>query len=616
MQLESTMKTIKNIKNICCTAAAGSLLAVSAISCTNLDEKVFSQIDATNYYKNEAAVAGAVASIYTEAIYGFLEYFWFLNEFPADQIAWRTWNGGQWGWDDAEKFVLSTQTWNSRSVIITTAWQKAWTVIGLCNTLLADLGEINPQSIGISSEQYNAYLAEIRTMRAWAYYNNFELWGGALPLFTAGNSTEVPGSVAGADFEEGCKLMWQFISDELDSSYDALMKEDGSNTTRTRLNQGVNRVLKMRMLLNSELWTGTPRYTECAALAQDIIDGKYGTYSIASDFRQIYNVNNYSCPEIIFAFAFDESHDQLFAGSANDRNTPFLPYNYTDILDANYSSKQGGWNCTIIVPSHDNSGTISANNDYSTGSKSFLYDYGDKLGAVFDRLKDGDIRKQQFHSDAAGNWKGCFLMGPQYDYITEAAVPADAELEGLPLYYTDQVGTFLGIGHDLEDVMSPRWGMTNSGYRFLRYPILPESAGQNWLNAAQVEFRLAEVYYTLAECKMRSGDANGAKELVNNVRQRYFNNQNEVETPGPGFDSFDLDWMLSEWGLEFIDEGRRRRTDLRRFDKFTQGQWWFFGRATDSEREMPAKRNRMYEWYPLPEDALMVNPGLVQVPGY
>ena len=72
---------------------------------------------------------------------------------------------------------------------------------------------------------------------------------------------------------------------------------------------------------------------------------------------------------------------------------------------------------------------------------------------------------------------------------------------------------------------------------------------------------------------------------------------------------------MSEWGLEFLWEGRRRRTDLRRHDLFTQGQWWFFGRAQE-DIPLPAKRDRKYEWYPLPEEALSVNPYLVQNPNY
>lgn len=598
------MKTKNHIAGLLGAAA----IAVGAWSCTDLDEITFDRIDATTYYQDENSVKGAVASIYSSAALSFLEYFWYLNEFPADQITWRTWNGGAWGYDEAAKFVLSSQTWNSESVIIRQAWEHAWETIGLCNLLINDLEALDPAEIGMSDASLRSYIAEVRTMRAWAYYNNFELWGGALPLnVSVGN--EIPGS-ADPDFNRGCSIIWQFIADELDGCYMDLAAEDGSSATRNRMNRGMNRMLKMRLLLNSQLFTGVDRYAECATLCQEIIGGTYGVYDLASDYRDIYGINNVTCPEVVFAFAMEAGH-----ATNNNRDTPFLPYNYDEMFD--FSCDQSGWNCVCLVPSKDNTGTLVPNAG-SEGAKSFLFDYGDKLGAPFDRMNDADIRKQPFTCDAAGNWKGIFAMGAQTNYQTGEPVLADADLQDKPLIYVDQVGTFLNLGRALEPVMSPRWGQTNSGFRVLRYPIYPSSAGFDYRDADQVEFRLAEVYYTLAECRMRAGDAGGAKALVNDVRQRYFAAADAaaLEQPGPGFDSFDMDWMLSEWGLEYLDEGRRRRTDLRRFDKFTQGQWWFFGRATETDRSLPATRDRRYEWYPLPQAALMVNPGLVQNPNY
>ena len=93
---------MKKIKFIASTVA-GAFLAFGAASCTDLDEKTFDRIDATIYYQNENSVKGAVASIYSSACSGFLEYFWYLNEFPADQIAWRSWNGGAWGYGNGAK---------------------------------------------------------------------------------------------------------------------------------------------------------------------------------------------------------------------------------------------------------------------------------------------------------------------------------------------------------------------------------------------------------------------------------------------------------------------------------------------------------------------------------
>lgn len=596
------MKALKYIG----AAIAAALMAGGLSSCTDLDEVTYDRIDASVYYQDENSVKGAVASIYASGASGFLEYFWYLNEFAADQIAWRSWNGGAWGYDEAEKFVLSTHTWNSESKIVKDAWQHAWETIGLCNTLIKDLEAVDPASVGMSRESLDSYIAEVRTMRAWAYYNNFELWGGALPL-NIDNDGSIPGS-ADPDFNTGCNVIWQFIADELDACWAALPKEDGSNSTRNRMNQMMNRMLKMRLLLNSELWTGTARYTDCAALCEDMMKGTYGSYSIAPDYRDIFGINNTSCPELVFAFAMEDG--QM---TNNNRNTPSLSYNYGDILGGSWS--QSGWNCTCVAPSKDNSGTVLPQGG-TDNPKSFIFDYGDKLGGVFDRMNDKDIRKQPFTCDAAGNWQGIFLMGVQNDLATGVPVPADADRDGEDLCYVDQVGTFKNLGRNLETVMSPRWGETNSGYRLLKYPIYQEASGIDWRNIDEVEFRYAEVYYTLAECRMREGNSGEAKRLVNEVRGRYFTDKNAIEVPGPGFDSFDSDWMLSEWGIEFLNEGRRRRTDLRRFDKFTQGQWWFFGRASETDRQLPAKRDRRYEWYPLPQTALMVNPGLVQNPNY
>jgi len=587
----------------------GTFLSVLLFSCTDLEEKVYDRIDADIYYQNETSVQGAVAAIYSKAAYSYLEYFWYLQEFSADQVTWRSWNGGLWGWDEALKFTLSTHTWTSESTIIKQTWENAWTTIGLCNTLITDLYDIDPVSVSMTQNSLNSYIAEVRTLRAWAYYNIFEIWGGALPLNISAGS-DIPGSVD-TDFDKGCKKIYDFIMTELDESVDDLQKEDGSNKTRNRMNQAANRMIKMRLLLNSEVFIGENHYADCAELCQRILAGDYGTYKIADDYRDIYSIDNVECPEVVFALAME-------VGQVNTgwmRDMPFLPYNCWEYFDGTYS--QSAWNCVCLAPSWDNSGNVQPYGG-TDHPKSFLSDYGDKLGAVYERFNDKDIRKQNYVYDSStGKYRGVFLKGAiKANYGKGTALKADADRDGQDLVYVDQVGTFQNMGRNLETVMSPRWGETNSGVRLVKYPIYPESAGIDFQNIDEVEFRLSEVVYTLAECKMCAGGVEEAKDLVNSVKKRYFTDKSALNEPGPGFDSFDMDWMLSEWGIEFLSEGRRRRTDLRRFDKFTQGQWWFFGRATDDGMAYPAKRDRKYEWYPLPESALMVNPGLVQNPNY
>ena len=585
-----------------------ALLGLSMTACLDLDEEVFDRVDSSIYYQDESSVKSAVASIYGTGALSYIEYFWYLQEFSADQVAWRSWNGGLWGWDEAEKFVLSSHTWTPDSKIIRQTWETAWTTIGLCNTLIEDLESLDPANLRMSEAKMQTYIAEVRTLRAWAYYNIYEVWGGALPLNISAGS-EIPGS-ASTDFDEGSQIIFNFLIEELDASVDNLTKNSVN-----RMNQAVNRIIKARLLLNAELFIKQPMYDECALLSQEILNNKYGDYSIADDYRTNFSIENVNSPEVIMAFSFEVG--QLNGGWM--RNMPFLPYNIWDYFGGTYN--QSGWNCTILTPSFDNSGTVLPSGG-TTSPKSFLEaPYNDKLGAVYERFDNRDIRKQNYmYDEGTSNYKGMFLKGEiKANYGKGDPLKADADRDGQNIVYVDQVGTFLGKGRELETVMSPRWGETTSGLRLVKYPIYPSSAGIDFQDIDEVEFRLAEVVYMLAECKMRTGDSNGAKELVNSVRQRYFSASDWTvvkDQPGPGFTEFDMDWMLSQWGLEFLSEGRRRRTDLRRFDKFTQGQWWFFGRVTEDGKEIPATRDRKYEWFPLPSSALMVNPGLVQNPNY
>ena len=592
-------------------------LGLGLSACTDLDEKVYDRIDAGVYYQNESSVKGAVAAIYgqtSQTLAG--ENFFHLSEYPSDQITWRVWNGGLWGWDEAMKTVLSWHNWTSESTIINNAWNGAWTAIGLANLLLSDLEGLSAENLGMSEAQLAQYVAEVRTIRAWNYYCIFELWGGALPLNTSASS-EVPGT-ADPDWNTSCKKIYDFIATELDETVNALAKDDGNHTMVNRANQAMNRLLKARLLLNAEVFVGEAHFDECEALSKEIINGTYGSYAIDSNYRNLYSIDNVKSPEVIFALAAEDGQGAANAIS-NVRTMVGMWYGYADYFGQSYDGI-GAWNCVCLVPSFDNAGTVQPTGG-TVGAKCFL-DYGDKLGAPYERFDDRDIRKQNYTYDTATktHGPGMFLKGVmRANFGTGDVLKADADRDGQDLVYVDQLGTFLNQGRELETVMSPRWGETNSGVRLVKYPLYPNDEQGGFKSIDDVQFRLAEAYYNVAECEMRKGNSNEAKNYVDAVRQRYYKDSDRasaLSVPGPGFTQFDMDWMLSEWGKEYLGEGNRRRTDLRRFDKFTQGQWWFWGRAVEDGVTLPAKRDRKYEWYPLPQSAISVNPGLIQNPSY
>ena len=93
----TTYKYNKVVARVCSFLLPLSSFLVTA--CTDLDEKVYDRIDAGVYYQNEASVKGAVAAIYgqtSQTLAG--ENFFHLSEYPSDQITWRVWNAGLWGY--------------------------------------------------------------------------------------------------------------------------------------------------------------------------------------------------------------------------------------------------------------------------------------------------------------------------------------------------------------------------------------------------------------------------------------------------------------------------------------------------------------------------------------
>jgi hypothetical protein len=599
------MKRIYNIKLIL-------LLVISIFgfqACFDLEEETFNLVDKSVYYKNKTSVESIIADIYMEA-QDLEEFALNLQECTADQCIPRVWNGGAWGYDGGYRHPLTIHDWNASAVAIRAAWEVGFGTIGRCNNAIDDFTSINYTDIGITKEEMDSFIAEVRTIRAWMYYQMFEYYGGTIPIATTLDMKSLPAPPSD-DFDESCQIIWDFIIQELDESLDDLPEN-----VKNRMSKAANRVIKVRLLLNSELFTGKAKYEECAALCQRIIDGDYGNYQLATDYTRIYSYDNETCQEIIFAISYDPNYHY----SMHHKGSGFLPY-YLSRTYFGGTPPLGDevyYNLFILAPSKDNSANILEGGT----PKSFVFDYGDKLGAVLDRMNDNDIRKQNYVYDVnTDQWSGYILNGPMYaNFGTGNPVPADADRAGQHLVFVDQVGTFQNLGRDLEVVMTPRWGETNSGARLMKYPIYPASTGIYYTEGDFVHFRLAEVYYTLAECRLRLGNPGEAKNLVNLVRRRYFSDADWVndENYFPGFTSIDEDWMLSQWGLEFLFEGHRRRTDLRRFDKFTQGQWWHFGRASDlvGSSIVPEKRDRKYEWFPVPEDVLTANPKLKQNPYY
>ena len=149
-------------------------------------------------------------------------------------------------------------------------------------------------------------------------------------------------------------------------------------------------------------------------------------------------------------------------------------------------------------------------------------------------------------------------------------------------------------------------GDHNSGWHLVKYPFYRDG-DPGAIEADYAAIRLAEIYYSLAECKLRAGDAEGAGKLLNTVRKRYYpaDKYTEYLYKPEGNVTLTEAEMLDEWGREFIGE-LRRRTDLIRWNKFSQGTWWDKKPDADTHTEL----------FPLHRNILGSNLKLKQNPGY
>ncbi|WP_226064313.1 RagB/SusD family nutrient uptake outer membrane protein [Kaistella polysaccharea] len=152
-------------------------------------------------------------------------------------------------------------------------------------------------------------------------------------------------------------------------------------------------------------------------------------------------------------------------------------------------------------------------------------------------------------------------------------------------------------------------GNFNDGYAFIKYKNVKSTgangAHDNWVEADLSVYRLADVYLMYAEAVLRGGGGSMATAVsyVNAIRTR------AKATP---VTFIDLNFILDERSREMSWENTRR-TDLIRFGKFTSATylWPWKGNAKDGIA-VGEYRNL----FPIPNNDLVVNPNLVQNPGY
>ncbi|MCD8177784.1 MAG: RagB/SusD family nutrient uptake outer membrane protein [Tannerellaceae bacterium] len=568
--------------------------ALTFSSCFDLEEDLYDQLQKEDYYTGYESLIAALLRPYEHVKWSETEKVFWLQELSGDQLVvtqkrdhWE--DGGRWR-------MLHQHTWDTYEETNIQTWNACYGAIGYCNNMLDDITGLDYARFNLSGAIKEQHIAEMTVLRAWLQLTLLDLYG--MPPLSVSNQEPFRTQEPVENF--------YFIEQSILDHIDKLPVYPVSNY-EGRLTQAGAAMILMRLYLNASWYIGQPKWEETKKVAQDLIDGVYGTYEIVDDWTAIWNANNQSCKEVVWVFsqARQYNYDEFYY-------LFFMHYKAHERFGcgADFPSSYNGCH---LSPSYDPAGHL----------------YPGGLGKPFSKYPDTDIRKKEFSVVSPGTYEGLFLYGPQYQYGTNNLQYGAEEWGNYPLVFVDQVaryGSILNGTGQMElisrllasgepyiikderfsglpsDVKS---GEENSGVRIVKYPFYP--SGDAALKASGlIVLRFTEVYYTLAEAEFRTGNRAVAETLLNKVRKRYYpveEDWQQVAYPGDGSVITEQE-LLDEWGREFI-AGKRRRPDLNRFGLFTTGTWW---------DKQPSAHYRRF--YPIPAEAILSNPLLQRSPGY
>ena len=570
-----------------------ALLAVpaalmTASSCTDLSETLYDQVASSNYYNTKDDVIRAVLRPFEHGFWS-IQSRHVLNEETADQLITPT--REDW-WDDGGRWArMHRHKWINTNGEAQSEFNSCYQGIGQANKVIEDLNTLSASKFGFSEAEFANLRAQNHVLRAWFYLRLLDAF------------RNVYYSVGFKDLSQNSKgqvpprQIFDFIEKELKDALPDLVKKaslGGNGNIEGQWTQAGAAALLVRLYMNAEVYVGEDRYADAEKYAQEILDGKYGTYAVANRWDAAFDWDNDKCDEVIFAFPSSQGETHWhYKGDMYWWSTP---------------SKANDWLKDKKCKEGTHNLKYSASPSYNPKGEKYNFELGMPI-AQFKKYPS-DVRLKMYKNLNNGRREGMFIFG-KIQYIDD---------DGYPQYLKDHNGRY---ALDIRDAVGKfgatdgsKWlnktdsrledGDDNSGWMFAKYPLYPDTEEDLQLEADYCEVRLPEIIYSLAECKLRKGDTTTAGKLLNMVRKRNYpsSDWSTVLYAPEGTATLDMKEMLAEWGREFFAEGRRR-IDLIRFGKF-EDAWW------DKE----ADADKHIEIFPFHPDIMGAHKGMKQNPGY
>lgn len=278
----------------------GGLLMGVISSCTDLDAEVFDQVEQKNFWQTPEQITAGIGPAYASlrginndnSGYACGPVFQ-LQEVTSDEIIVPT-RGSDW-YDNGNWQSLWLHTWTPNLGPINDAWEFIYRGVARINLILQTVNDLPEKPAGIEGIQ-----AELKTLRAFYYYIAMDLYGN-IPV-VADFTTDVS-SITNQPRAQVFQFIEKDIKDNLPFLTDVSSREDMA--VYGRVNKWFAFSILAKLYLNAQVYTGTPRWQDCIAACDSIINA--GKYTLEADFFSNFSTQNEGSEENIFVIPFDDA---------------------------------------------------------------------------------------------------------------------------------------------------------------------------------------------------------------------------------------------------------------------------------------------------------------------
>lgn len=160
------------MKSIIKYIALGMAGLAASSACTDLDEEVYSQIPMDNFFKNEKELVANAGRAYTKMQgYNAEQSLWTLLLQASDECAVPATNTGSW-YSGGRYQEVQNNIIPPSNRLLKKGWDWIFNGIAACNEIIYET-EISE----VEFEGKDKILAEMKTLRAFFYYEAMANWG-------------------------------------------------------------------------------------------------------------------------------------------------------------------------------------------------------------------------------------------------------------------------------------------------------------------------------------------------------------------------------------------------------------------------------------------------------